>query len=184
VRVVRDCVGATLVYVGDSWNVWENFFFKSAIPTYVDVYIHFFIIFTCLKGHNSCGRITVSRLVVLFDLVLSPGGSVGSEQPMCSSKQSSYVVPIGGNATFKVLCRNRRLLLSEEASTQFGYELTMDSLWFRETGSNRCLMCHRDLQRAMITCPFGPIMIIPEVTIRSISCLAVHCEDTIYGLSR
>jgi hypothetical protein len=38
--------------------------------------------------HNSCGRITVFRLVLLFKL-LTPGGSVGSEQPMYSSKQSS-----------------------------------------------------------------------------------------------
>ena len=37
-------------------------------------------------------------------------------------------------------------------------------------------MCHRDFQRAMITRPFGPVMIIPEVTLRSVSCLAVHCE--------
>jgi hypothetical protein len=52
--VVWDCVGAALVYVGDSWNVWEPYWFmwetsrmcgrfiKSAITTYVDEYIDFF----------------------------------------------------------------------------------------------------------------------------------------------
>ena len=56
--------------------------------------------------------------------------------------------------------------------------------WFREMDPTRCLACHRDLQRAVITCPFGPVMIISEITLRSVSCLPVHCEDTIYGLSR
>jgi hypothetical protein len=41
---------------------------------------------------------------------------------------SRFVMPIGGNATFRVLCHNHRLLLSAEANPQFGYELTMDSL--------------------------------------------------------
>jgi hypothetical protein len=50
--------------------------------TYIYISLEFF---TCLMDHNSCGRITVFRLVVLFDLVLTPGGSVGSEQPMCSN---------------------------------------------------------------------------------------------------
>jgi hypothetical protein len=88
-------VGAALTYVGDSWNVWDisgmcGRFTKSAITTYVDEYIYFFsFYFTCPMDHNSCGRITVVRLVVLFDLVLTPGRSVWFEQPDCSSKQSS-----------------------------------------------------------------------------------------------
>jgi hypothetical protein len=75
--------------------VWEisgicGRFTKSAITTYVDEYIDLFSsYFTCLMDHNSCGRMTVFRLVVIFDLVLNPGGSVGFEQPVCSSKQSS-----------------------------------------------------------------------------------------------
>jgi hypothetical protein len=38
------------------------------------------------------------------------------------------VMPTDSNVTIRVLCRNRRLLLSAEANPQFGYELTMDSL--------------------------------------------------------
>ena len=65
-----DCVGAALAYVGDSWNVWDSSWFMW-------------------ETSGMCGRITVFRLVVLFDLVLTPGGSVGFELPECSSKQSS-----------------------------------------------------------------------------------------------
>ncbi len=49
----------------------------------------FTVYLTCLMDHNYCGRITVFRLVVPIDLLLTPGGSVGFEQPECSSKQSS-----------------------------------------------------------------------------------------------
>jgi hypothetical protein len=44
------------------------------------------------------------------------------------NQPASRVMPIDGNVTIRVLCRNRRLLLSAEANPQFGYELTMDSL--------------------------------------------------------
>jgi hypothetical protein len=88
VGVVRDCVGAALDNEGDSFNVWEislSLQFQHML-TYIYISLDFF---TCLMDHNSCGRITVFGLVVLFDLVLTPGGSVGFEQSMCSSKQSS-----------------------------------------------------------------------------------------------
>jgi hypothetical protein len=72
---ISEMCGRFLECVGDFWNVWEisgmcGRFTKSASTTYVDEYIDFFSsIFTCLMDHNSCGRITVFRLVVLFDLI-------------------------------------------------------------------------------------------------------------------
>ena len=81
---------------------------------------------------------------------------------------ATAVMPIDGNVTIRVLCRNRRLLLSAEANPQFGYKLTMASLLVPWDGIQQMSMCHRDLQRAMIACPFGPVRIIPE------DCILIH----------
>ncbi len=53
------------------------------------------------------------------------------QEPLAAEEvllKGAYVMPTDGNVTIRVLCRNRRLLLSAEANPQFGYELTMDSL--------------------------------------------------------
>ncbi len=42
---------------------------------------------------------------------------------------ATAVMPTDGNVTIRVLCRNRRLLLSAEANPQYGYEWTMDSFF-------------------------------------------------------